>query len=362
MTRSLVLVLAGLAASVYAQPAGPPAAYTVVQTSAMSGPGVSQTIYRSGPKAVIDLIAPAGGPYPNGLHLRTLYDLQSHKTFSWDLEATPAQCSGGTFSGDWGDPFATASEVTADLARQQAHQTGTDIVAGMTTNRMEAALPGGAGRATAWIEPRSGLVMKMEMTPANGARQTMLEIARLTISAPPAAVFALPASCAAVAAAPTEADRIAAETGGNAADFANAIMPPASKNSCAVSFRIVRAGSMETISSGVQVAVDLTVDVDHPAKYVMGRGANGRATFSGGGLHETTAQMKNGVLRLDNVPAQFNLELAFGAAGDASALVYRQCAGPQTVLLFVVKNPAKISDGGDWLWVKSGKYATPPTQ
>jgi hypothetical protein len=30
------------------------------------------------------------------------------------------------------------------------------------------------------------------------------------------------------------------------------------------------------------------------------------------------------------------------------------------VLLYVVKNPAKIHDRGDWLWVKSGKYATAP--
>jgi hypothetical protein len=30
------------------------------------------------------------------------------------------------------------------------------------------------------------------------------------------------------------------------------------------------------------------------------------------------------------------------------------------VLLYVVKNPTNISGGGDWLWVKSGKYPTVP--
>jgi len=41
----------------------------------------------------------------------------------------------------------------------------------------------------------------------------------------------------------------------------------------------------------------------------------------------------------------------------SSSLVYRHCAGPETVLLYVVQNPDKISDGGDWMWVKSGQYA-----
>jgi hypothetical protein len=90
----------------------------------------------------------------------------------------------------------------------------------------------------------------------------------------------------------------------------------------------------------------------------MGVGADGHVRFSGGGLHEVTAQIRNGVLRIDNVPPQFDLETAFGNAGSSSSLIYRHCFAPETVLLYVVKNPAKISDGGDWLWVKSGKYAT----
>jgi hypothetical protein len=46
--------------------------------------------------------------------------------------------------------------------------------------------------------------------------------------------------------------------------------------------------------------------------------------------------------------------------GSSSGLVYRHCFAPQTVPLMVVKNPAKISDGADLLWVKSGKYAKAP--
>jgi hypothetical protein len=38
--------------------------------------------------------------------------------------------------------------------------------------------------------------------------------------------------------------------------------------------------------------------------------------------------------------------------GSASALIYRQCFGAQPLLMMVLKNPAKLSDGVEWRWVK----------
>jgi hypothetical protein len=112
---------------------------------------------------------------------------------------------------------------------------------------------------------------------------------------------------------------------------------------------------MEVVTGGYQVAIDSTVDFDHPAHYVMGLSNAGRTTFSGGGLHEVTSQLRNGIVQLGNVPDHFDMELTFGKGGASSALIYRQCFGPQTTLLLVVKNPDKLSDGAHWLWAKSGK-------
>jgi len=64
------------------------------------------------------------------------------------------------------------------------------------------------------------------------------------------------------------------------------------------------------------------------------------------------------VFRVDNIPAQFEMDIEFADHGSATANLYRQCVGAQTVLLYVVKDPGDISKGGDWLWVKAGKYAT----
>jgi hypothetical protein len=117
---------------------------------------------------------------------------------------------------------------------------------------------------------------------------------------------------------------------------------------------------MEPITAGFQVAVDLTVDLDHPASYKMGAGTGGKATFAGGGLKELTSQLQNGVLRIDAAPEKFDVETAYSTGEFNGVLIYRQCFGPQTVLLHVVNNPARFSDGGYWLWVKSGKYAKLP--
>lgn len=360
-TTKLLLFLAGSAclAVLLAQPATQ-TAYTVTEVNGLLGQDVNMTIYRNGSKALIDQSYGPRAGSPKGFHVRTLYDLQTGTNYSWDLIDTARGCGAGNFSGDWGDPFAVSAEITAGLAGKNPQQAPAATINGIATRVFEKEGPAGKGKA--WVEPRTGLVIKAEMTPPGGAPKTMLEVKQMSLTAPAASVFVLPSACAGAVApprAPTDAERIAAETGGNAADYADATMPPASSNSCSVLFRVVRAGSLQPVTSGFQVALDTTANPDRPANYVIGMGEPGKSSFSGGGLHEVTGQLRNGVLRIDNAPATFHLEANFGnPAGDASALIYRQCVGPQTVLLFVVKNPGNLHESTDWLWAKSGKLAT----
>ncbi len=324
-----------------------PPAYSVTQVNSMMGEPVTQKIYRSGSKAMIE------NP---GSHTRTLYDLQAHTNFTWYTE-NGGECSGGTFSGDWGDPFQTAAEVAGQL--KSGKQVGTETVNGFATKIVEVSADGGA-KIKAWVDIKSGLVIKGQLAMGNAEPRVVLEIKQFSAATPAASLFVLPATCAAAAAAPkipTEAERIAAETGSPATDFSNAIMGPSSKSSCAMAIRVMRAGSMQPITTGFQIALDQTANQDHMPHYTIGMSTEGHATYSGGGLREMTGQLRNGVLRIDSVPAEFYLELTFGKGGDASSLIYRHCTSPETVLLYVIKNPANISEGGDWLWVKSGKYA-----
>lgn len=341
---ALVAALGG--ARVIAQFTTPPAAYTVTETNAMMGSPETMTTYRSGSKAVVDITHPGqtGGT-------RTLYDLQAHTAKSWSIPDASAGCSNGTFSGDWGDPFAGSSDMAAQLAKQNAKSLGAETVNGFATTVYE--VSAGAQTMKAWVDTKYGFVVKLQ----SGQSATLVEVKSLSVDTPAASLFALPASCGAAAgpAAPSEADRIAAETGGNAANYANAIMPPTQDSgaSCAATLKVVHAGTMAPIATGFQVGLDL--DQNSTGGYHVGTSASGTAQFSGGAIKEVTTQLRSGALLIPSAPKHFYLDVEFGNAGSASAMIYRQCPGPQGTLYLVVKNPQKISDGADWLWSKTGK-------
>ena len=214
----------------------------------------------------------------------------------------------------------------------------------------------------------TGLVVKQQLTPPGEVPQTVMEVTSVSLKAPDAAVFAVPASCGEVAGAPQapsiaaqpQSGQVAALVGGDAKNYVSAVAGPASKNACTMAFRVVRAGTMEPVADGFQVAVDLNLAAETNPHYTIGAGEGGKATFSGGGLHEVTATGHDGVFRVENVPEVFEMDLEFGAGGATAAKVYRQCFAPQTVLLYVVKDPANVEAGGGWLWVKAGKYAAIP--
>jgi hypothetical protein len=355
------VLLTTCAPSLRAQTAPAPTVYSLTETNAMFGPVFTVNIYRNGSQALLDSQSPASTTMPKAIHTRALYDLNTHQSLSWDLIDSSIPCGKSNFSGSWGDPFADSDSLLDDLNKENPKQVGTATVLGFSAKILEATGPDGTVRA--WVDVKTGLVLKALSIPPSGAPQTIIEVTKVSFAPPPASIFAIPANCAAAAAGPrvpSEADRIAELTGGNPQDFVKAIYGPGSQNSCSMLFRVVKAGSMEPIASGYQVGVDLIVATEPTPSYKIGIGTNGHSTFSGGGLHEVTSQIRNGVLRLDNIPAQFEMDVEFGTAGSSSANIYRQCFAQQTVLLFVVKNPANIGEGGEFLWVKSGKYATLP--
>jgi hypothetical protein len=339
---ALVAAVGGVRVS--AQFAAPPTTYTVTETNAMMGSPETVTTYRNGTKAVVDITHPG-----QATTTRTLYDLQAHTAMSWSVPGS-AGCSNGTFSGDWGDPFAGSSDMAAQLAKQNAKSLGAETVNGFSTNIYDVAA--GAQTIRAWVDTKYGFVVKMQ-----SQGKTIVEVKSLSVDTPAASLFALPATCGAAAgpAAPSEADRIAAETGGSAANYANAIMPPTQDSgaSCAATLKVVRAGTMAPIATGFQVGLDL--DQNSPGGYHVGMSASGTAQFSGGAIKEVTTQVRSGALLIPTAPKHFYLDVEFGTGGSASATIYRQCAGPAGTLYLVVKNPQKISDGADWLWSKTGK-------
>ena len=338
------------------QYASPPTAYTETETGSMMGVASNKTITVDGSKVLVDESYPPDPAFPKGRHTRTLYDLQAHTNYSWSLIDTSQPCSASAFQGDWGDPFASSTEFRGQLQAMNPKTLGNETVNGFNAKVMEAIEPTSKSKYKLWMEPKYGMLVKIEGGGPDGKIMMSGEVKQLSVVKPNPSAFTLPAACANVhppAPPETSEHRVATSLGANAADFADATHGPGSPNSCTMVLRIVGAGAGQPIAGGYYLALDLNEDLEHPPHYVMG----GSPRFAGGNIKEYTAQMQNGSLRIDNVPDHFDFEMTYDG-GAASAVLYRHCQGPQTVLLYVAKNPAKLSDGGDYMWVKSGKFAT----
>jgi hypothetical protein len=363
-SKTTLFCLATLAISTLlsAQTPPTPTVYTISEDGGPPGSPEAIVISRNGSKALMDVTIPAQAGTPARRSF-TLFDLKTGTQYSWDPALTPAACSVGRFSGDWGDPFAGTDELTGAIAKGDLKPTGTENIGGTLAQIYEGVVSG--SKLKAWLDKKDNLVMRVQYgTPGTAAMTTMVDIKKLSFTPPQASIFALPATCASTKPPQTEAERIASETGDSAANFVNGNTGPQSKDSCSIILRVVNAGDMAPITR-YQAAIDTTYNVDNPPHYVTGVGTDGTETFSGGGMHEITSQIHNGILRIDNPPPYFNLDvnLINPGMGSSGGLIYRQCFSPQTVLLYVVKDRGKPSQTADWLWVKSGKYAVvPPTR
>jgi hypothetical protein len=316
-----------LAFSGSAQAQTVPTAYIITQVNSMMGLPVTMKVYRDGSKALVESSHPSDGGKVT--HTRTFYDLAAGTTISWDVNNPSNGCGNGTFGGSWGDPFQDSASINADLAKDGAKETGADNLLGIATEVFAVSNTGGVFKA--WVDPKTGLLLKLEVAPPNGAKQTMLEVTAYSAVRPPAEVLTAPKACIEAAnAPPADLTRYAKETGAEPTDFANATQAPDTSpaQSCTVLFRAVGAGSMQTVA-GYKITVD---DVSK------------------------TAELRDGVLRIDNASKQFRLKLTNANSGS-EATIYRQCPLPQTVLLMVLKNPANWGEGADWIWVKAGKWA-----
>jgi hypothetical protein len=355
------LALATYAAFLAAQTA-PPTSFAISENLTGLAPGATTTIYRSDSRVLMDARVPAqnGSPATRSL---TLYDLQAQTSVSWDPNANPPACGGvGTFSGDWGNPFDLTSQVAPGIASGDLKPAGTETINGIATQVYAGSTGGSAIKV--WFDAKDGLVIRAVASMPNGAPLTMADITKVSIGPQPASLFVLPPVCVGVKPPPSASDLIAGETGDDAANYVNGMYGPGSKNNCSVVLRVVNAKTMTPITK-IQVAIDTSVYPDNaPPSFTFGVRDDGSQSYSGGHVMEITNRAHNGVVRLGLPPDRFYLSvnLIQPGRGGGMGLVYRQCFAPTTVLLEVVKDYLQPDESSDLLWVKSGKYATPPAQ
>jgi hypothetical protein len=337
----------------------PPTSYSITQTM-MGDDKSTLTIYRSGMKVLMEANHPASDGTP-ATHTYTFYDLAAQVSHTWDPSIAPPSCSVGRFSGDWGDPFAIDPDLSAAIAKGDLKPTADVTMYGIPTKLYTGAIQGSV--INVWLDQKDNLVIRVTAKSPGTPVMTMANIIKVSLAPPPAALVAMPAYCASIKPPPTPAEAIAAETGDDAANFANANYGPGSQNSCSIVIRVVASKTMAPVTRKWQAAIDTTYKVDAPPAYTFGVGEDGTSTFSGGGMHEITSQIRNDMLRIDNPPAYFNLALNVLQPhhGTGDTLIYRQCSAPVTMLYYVLKDPSDPGEGGDFLYAKAGKYVAVPS-
>ena len=353
----------------HAQYAPHPQAYSLTEFNGLLGIPMTREISRDGTKIFVDMTTPPSRPGSKGSHTRTFWDLERHASYTWDPADTGRPCGPSVFDGDgsWGDPFVTSSSMTGELIKGGAKRSGTETVNGIAADVFVISSP--EAKAKVWIEPKYGMVVRLDMGMGNSPVEKKYEVKSLSFSQPASSVFALPPACSAAMTKPlpkTESQIKAEVTGNRSDDFLDNNSdypdPVAQKNSCTVLFRVVHEKTLEPVRSGFQVALMTGDVVNHPPRLEIGLGTDGRAHFS---AYEVTGQLRDGVLRIPNVPKDFEIYLhMINADGGGESLMHRECFHPEQVLLAVV--PATKGKPGDppvlshWLWVKSGPLATVP--
>jgi hypothetical protein len=360
MATPRALVRFGLFALVSLVPAQTaPTSYSISQNINM--PGATSTVYRNGSKALIVTSMPAQGSTPAS-RSSALYDIGAGVSYSWNPDDKNVPCGANHFSGDWGDPFAQSSDVEAAIQKGDLKPAGNETIDGIAANVYAGTTEG--ANVKAWLDAKDGLVLRAEMSAPGAAPMRVIDVTKVSFAAPAASLFALPAVCTGVKPPPTPAELIADETGDDAANYVSAFTGPGSKDNCDVVLRVVQAKTMTPLTN-VQVAIDTQYDQNdpNPPHYEFGVGNDGTETFAGGHLHQITTGIHDGVVDLgSSLPAYFNMVVNAVHPGHSggSGLFYRQCFAPTTVLLFLYKDYAQSGESVDALWVKSGKYATPP--
>jgi hypothetical protein len=360
MSAPKILVCLGIVSLCPLLPAQtPPTAYTITQAIAGDATA-SMTIYRSGAQAVIEYIhsdKPDGTPGHRSL---SFYDLKAGVSHTWDPAIAPPSCSVGKFSGDWGDPFGMTAELAPAIAKGDLKAAGAETLHGIPAKVYAGATQG--ENIKVWFDEKDGLILRETYGAPGAAPQNLVDITKVSIAPPPASLFTMPAYCASVKPPPSPAELIAEETGDSGDNFVNGLYGPGSTNSCSIVIRVVAAKTMAPVTRPWQFAIDTNFNQDHPSPYTFGVGDDGTSTFSGGSIHEITSQIHNDMLRIDNPPAYFYkaMNVKQPGRGTEAGMIYRQCFAPVTMLYYVMKDPADIGKGADWLYAKSGKYATPP--
>jgi hypothetical protein len=180
-----------LATALPAQAPVEPTAYTVTVRVQITGT-VMRTTYRLGSKVLVDQTTPSDAVGEPPGRTRTLYNLETKESLSWNPSDPSAPCTRSHFSGDeWLDFFSGGP----DLTMKNVTHAGTETLHGVATVILESSKdPDTTSRL--WVDPLTGLMWKAQFVSKKlGQTLTWFEVTDVSLQPPPSSVFAIPARC-----------------------------------------------------------------------------------------------------------------------------------------------------------------------
>jgi hypothetical protein len=179
-----------------AQTSKRPQAYSLTMVSSM-GRTTTAKVYRNGAKERIDLTVAPGPGSPEEVHQVLLFDSQAHQTYAQDPASHACYRTQIPSEKDLSnyDPF-MAVAAGGGLAKMfpGAKFVETQTINGFTAKLYDVEMEGLGTEKISWSDVYD-LPIKMEIIQSNLPPSVMMEIKRLTTTAPPASLFAAPSGC-----------------------------------------------------------------------------------------------------------------------------------------------------------------------
>lgn len=376
--RFTVLILAFATAGalrVHAQGAAPPRTYTISELNNMMIPDLTVKLYRDGTKELVEQSRPKSADAPKGYRMRTLYDFQAHKLYTWDMIETSSPCGiqniSETEAPEVFDVITGAAKMAAEIAKRRPKTVVTETVAGGPAWIFEAPDPGGQGTIRQWLTVKGDYLVKSALVPKSGPMQVMLEVAELNFEKPLASWFALPPICAkpAAEATPVSAPAAPPSSSSTAVQVSDAeanalppgLMPPAGFNIEAnnskhfdffhVQIGYVKGGAMQHIDPEGRTWMPF-MKLANPNKTGVETDAQMRASLTAQGWELLSP---SGTLIAHKM--QPGNEMWFSGAafsGDYRAVIVEVGPAPHSLTLAApAPAPETIADGADFPYLQS---------
>jgi hypothetical protein len=171
-------------------------ALSMMTPASFAGGAADLMIYRRGSKEFVNATVASTTANPQGSRTSNFFDLTAHKVYMQDL--TRNTCSWMRYVSDEMpnyDPLAISPATRQEMANAKPTIIGRESVNGIPAKIEEAETQPGQPKARMWMAEKGDYPVKVEMAGPDGKPMTLLEVKKVSYTAPPENFFVPPSNC-----------------------------------------------------------------------------------------------------------------------------------------------------------------------